>query len=93
MVIPNVSLVKCNFRTHYKVSSILIEWLISEVTPELQWLLPVIYVTTINMSFFEIMLSYHFSLEAVLQDVAKNNPTKKELDAEIQVTLKDMPAC
>ena len=29
-----------------------------------------------NMSFFEIMLCY-FSLEAVLQDVAKNNPTKK----------------
>ena len=45
------------------------------------------------MSFFEIMLSYHFSSEAVLQDVAKNNPTKKELDAEIQVTLKHMPAC
>ena len=46
-----------------------------------------------NMSFFEIMLRYHFSLEAALQDVAKNNPTKGELDAEIQVTLKHMPAC
>ena len=45
-----------------------------------------------NMSFFEIMLCYYFSLEAVLQDVAKNNPTKKELDAEIQATLKHMPA-
>ena len=30
-----------------------------------------------NMSFFEIMLRYYFSLEAVLQDVAKNNPTNK----------------
>ena len=46
-----------------------------------------------NMSFFEIMLCYYFSLEVVLQDVAKNNPTKKELDAEIQATLKHMPAC
>ena len=46
-----------------------------------------------NMSFSEIMLCYHFSLEAVMQDVAKDNPTKKELDAEIQVTLKHMPAC
>ena len=46
-----------------------------------------------NMSFLNIMLCYYFSLEAVLQDVAKNNPTKKELDAEIQATLKHMPAC
>ena len=36
-----------------------------------------------NMSCFEIML-YYFFLEAVLEDVAKNNPTKKELDAEIK---------
>ena len=46
-----------------------------------------------NMSFFEIMLCYYFALEAVLQDVAKNSPTKKELDAEIQAILKHMPAC
>ena len=46
-----------------------------------------------NMSFLNIMLCYYFSLEAVLQGVAKNNPTKKELDAEIQATLKHMPAC
>ena len=46
-----------------------------------------------NMSFLEIMLCYYFSLEAVLQDMAKNNPIKKELDAEIQATLKHMPAC
>ena len=48
---------------------------------------------TVNTSFFNIMPCYYFSLEAVLQGVAKNNPTKKELDAEIQVTLKHMPAC
>ena len=45
------------------------------------------------MSFLNIMLCYYFSLKAALQDVAKNNPTKKELDAEIQATLKHMPAC
>ena len=46
-----------------------------------------------NMSFFEIMLCYRFYLEAVLQDVAKNNSTKKEFDAEIRVTLKHITAC
>ena len=46
-----------------------------------------------NMSFLNIMLCYYFSLEAVLQGTAKNNPTKKELDAETQATLKHMPVC
>ena len=46
-----------------------------------------------NMSFFEIMLCYYFSLEAILQDLAKNKPARKELDAEILATLKHMPAC
>ena len=41
-----------------------------------------------NMSPLNIMPCYYFSLEAVLQGLAKNNPTKKELDAEIQLTLK-----
>ena len=44
-----------------------------------------------NMSFLNIMLCYYFSLEAVLQDMTRNNPTKTELEAEIQVTLKNMP--
>ena len=39
------------------------------------------------------MPCYHFSLEALWQGVAKNNLVKKELDAEIQATLKHMPAC
>ena len=46
-----------------------------------------------NIGFLNIMSCYYFSLEAVLQGVAKCNPTKKELDAEIQATLKHMPAC
>ena len=33
------------------------------------------------------MLCY-FSLEAVLQGMFKNNPTEKQIDAEIQATLK-----
>ena len=44
------------------------------------------------MNFFSIMLCYHFSLEAVLQGMAKNNPTEKQIYAEIQVTLKHAPA-
>ena len=36
-----------------------------------------------NISFLNIMLCYHFSLEAVLQGMAKNNPTKKQIEANI----------
>ena len=35
------------------------------------------------MSFLNIMLCYHFSLEAVLQGMAKNNPTEKQIEAKI----------
>ena len=38
------------------------------------------------------MLCYYFSLEAVLQGVAKNNPTEKQIDAEIQATLQHASA-
>ena len=61
--------------------------------PELQWLLPVIYCENYEYRFLNIMSCYYFSLEAVLQGVAKSNPTKKELDVEIQATLKHMLAC
>ena len=37
------------------------------------------------------MLRYYFSLEAVLQGMAKNNPTKKQINAEIQARLKHAP--
>ena len=37
----------------------------------------------VNMSFLNIMLCYHFSLEAVLQGMAKNNPTEKQIEAKI----------
>ena len=37
------------------------------------------------------MLCYCFSLEGVLQGMDKSNPTKKQIDAEIQVTLKHAP--
>ena len=45
------------------------------------------------MSFLNIMRCYYFSLVAVLQGVARNNPTKKEFDAEIEAPFKHIPAC
>ena len=36
-----------------------------------------------NMSFLNIMLCYYFSLQAFLQDMAKNNPTEKQIEAKI----------
>ena len=33
--------------------------------------------------FLNIMLCYHFSLEKFLQDMAKNNPTEKQIQAKI----------
>ena len=47
----------------------------------------------LNMSVLNIMPCYYFSLEAVLQGVARNNPITKELDVEIQATLMHMPPC
>ena len=44
------------------------------------------------MSFLNIMLCYYFSLEAIFPGVAKDNPTEKQIDAEIQATLKHAPA-
>ena len=46
-----------------------------------------------NMIFLEYYALLLFFLEAVLQGVARNSPTKNELDTEIQATLKHMPAC
>ena len=34
------------------------------------------------MSFWDVTLCYYFSLEAVFQGVAKNNPTKNQIYAE-----------
>ena len=44
------------------------------------------------MGFLKIMLCYYFSLEAILQGVAKNNPTVKQIDEEIQATMEHVPA-
>ena len=40
------------------------------------------------MSFLNIMLCYHFSLEAVLQSMAKNNPTETNRSKNSKATLK-----
>ena len=37
----------------------------------------------VNMSFLNITLCYHLSLEAFLQVMAKNNPTEKQIEAKI----------
>ena len=34
----------------------------------------------------------YFSSEEILQGLSKNNPIKKQIDAKIQVTLKNAPA-
>ena len=39
------------------------------------------------MSFSNIMLCRYFFVGAILQGMAKNNPTEKQIDAEIQETL------
>ena len=44
------------------------------------------------MSFLDIAYCYYFSLEAILQGMTENNPTEKKIDAEIQLTLKHVPA-
>ena len=46
------------------------------------------------MSFLNIMLCYYFSSESetVLQGMNKNDPAEKKVDAEVQATLKHVPA-
>ena len=46
----------------------------------------------VAMSCFNIMLRCHFSLKAVLQGMAKSNPTEKQINTKIQVTLKHASA-
>ena len=83
---------KRNFYTYYIVSSstILIELLklrnnsriIATSVSNLLWK---------NANILNIILCYYFSLEAVLKGMAKNNLTDKQIDAEIQATLKHAP--
>ena len=44
-----------------------------------------------NISFVNITFCFYFSSEEVLQGLEKNNPNKKQIDAEIQGTLKHAP--
>ena len=86
---------KCNFRTHYNVASstILIESLKFRNNSRITVTSPSnLFAKTVNMRFLNIMVFYCFSLEAVLQSVAKNTPTEEQIDAEIQVTLRHAPA-
>ena len=47
-------------------------------------IIPVIYFEKCEYEFFEYYTYYHFSLEAVLQGMAKNNPTGKQVEAKIK---------
>ena len=58
----------------------------SETTPE--WLLPVVCCEKCEYNLLNIILYYYFSLEVVLQDMGRNNPAEKQIDAEIQATFK-----
>ena len=61
----------------------------SESTSELQQLLPVIYYEKCEYDFFEY---YALLLLFFRNCLAKNNPTEKQIDAEMQTTLKHGPA-
>ena len=77
------SYVKCNFFTDYNHGSftIPIESLKSRNNSKI---IPVIYFEKCEYEFFEYYTYYHFSLEAVLQGMAKNNPTGKQVEAKIK---------
>ena len=47
---------------------------------------------SVNTSFVNIAFCCLFSSEEVFQGLSKNNSTKKQIEAEIQVTLKHAPA-
>ena len=90
-----VTLVKCNLCMHYNVgsSTILIEWLMFRNNPWITVTSPSNLLWKLWIWVFWILRLLLFFLRRVLQGVAKNNPTKKELNAQIQANLKHMPAC
>ena len=97
MVIPHLLLYqmfsKCNFSRHYNVgfSTILIESLKFRNNSR-------ITVTSSSNLLWKLwirvlwILCFVIFLEDVMQDIAKNNPTEKQIDAEVQARLKHAPA-
>ena len=85
-----VTLGKCNFRTHRNAgsSTTLIEWLMFRSNPRVTVTFPNNLLWKLWIWVFRIL-----RFVTVSQGVVKNNPTKAELDAVIQATLKHMPAC
>ena len=77
---------KRKFSLHYNVGSttILIESLKFRKNFQIAVSSPSILYEYVNMSFLNIIICYYFSLEAVLQSMAENNPTRKQIDAEFQ---------
>ena len=60
--------------------------------PELWRLLPVIYCEKCEYEFFEYYALVLLFFRSCLASMAKNNPTEKQTDAEMQATLKHGPA-
>ena len=54
------------------------------MTTASKYLLQKMWISALEILRFAVV---YFSLEAVLQDVSKINPTKNQIDANIQVTL------
>ena len=51
-------------------------------------IIPVIYFEKCEFEFFEYYTYYHFSLEAVLQGMAKNNPTENKSKQKLKSDIK-----
>ena len=58
-------------------------WIAKVQTPNWSEFSQKFIVKTVKLTFLNFMLCYYFSLEAVLQGIAENNPTKKQIDGEV----------
>ena len=53
---------------------------LKKTTPVLQWLPPVTSCRNVDMSSVNVIVCYYFSSEVVLQRMAKNDPTEKQIE-------------
>ena len=64
--------------TNFAPSTIMVESAM-KTTPVLHWLPPVISCGNVNISSVNVILCYYFSAAVVLQRMAKNDSTKKQI--------------
>ena len=76
----------CSFHVHYDVTEQELSFLIIATSP--RYVMQKVWIQVLWI------LQYvgYFSSEEILQCLSKNNPIKKQIDAKIQVTLKNAPA-